>query len=410
MSLLRRWIVLCVIIAMSGAAAAHSRAPHTRPVYAALTVHEWGTFTSIAGNDGEAMQWWPLTGPADLPSFVEHYRDAQFKFSLEGTVRMETPVLYFYAPRDQTVSVNVRFSKGVITDWYPHASRIEPHEALYDASLAQPRSDGSIAWDAVRLVPASELDLPAEGGSSHYYTARQTTSTPLVVRTPGGEQREKFLFYRGVSVFSVPVSATIPDERPSQHSNQSKVRIENHGQEEIPNTILFERRGDQVGYRIGGPLRDMATLNSPGLTGRVDELCRELEGILVDQGLFQNEAQAMVETWRDSWFEEGSRLLYIVPEKFVNSVLPLTITPAPAQITRVFVGRLELVTFATQKAVQQAATAHDEATLAKYGRFLQPILQIMLKTKPGAATRDQLQAELEKVLTSQFYLNRPKGQ
>ena len=27
-----------------------------------LTVHEWGTFTAIAGKDGRAVKWLPLTG------------------------------------------------------------------------------------------------------------------------------------------------------------------------------------------------------------------------------------------------------------------------------------------------------------------------------------------------------------
>ena len=44
-----------------------------------LTVHEWGTFTSIAGRDGLAMKWSTLRGSADLPSFVEHLNGAQFK-------------------------------------------------------------------------------------------------------------------------------------------------------------------------------------------------------------------------------------------------------------------------------------------------------------------------------------------
>src|SRR6266576_1709619 len=45
------------------------------------------------------------------------------------------------------------------------------------------------------------------------------------------------------------------------------------------------------------------------------------------QGLCQDEAHAMVEAWRDSWFEEGSRLLHIVPAAFVDGVLPLSINP-----------------------------------------------------------------------------------
>src|SRR6266498_723155 len=35
-----------------------------------LVVHEWGTFTSIAGKDGIALEWRPLNGPTDLPKFV----------------------------------------------------------------------------------------------------------------------------------------------------------------------------------------------------------------------------------------------------------------------------------------------------------------------------------------------------
>ena len=38
-----------------------------------LTVHEWGTFTSIAGDDGMAIDWEPLDGPSDLPCFVHRF-------------------------------------------------------------------------------------------------------------------------------------------------------------------------------------------------------------------------------------------------------------------------------------------------------------------------------------------------
>jgi hypothetical protein len=86
-----------------------------------LTVHEWGTFTSVAGPDGQAVEWLPLTGSTDLPGFVEHFRDEQFKCGLGGTVRMETPVLYFYTAHERNVSVKVSFTKGIITEWYPRA-------------------------------------------------------------------------------------------------------------------------------------------------------------------------------------------------------------------------------------------------------------------------------------------------
>ena len=48
---------------------------------------------------------------------------------------------------------------------------------------------------------------------------------------------------------------------------------------------------------------------------------------------------------------------------------------APGQIVRVFVGRLEIVTPTTAIAVRTAVANNDEATLDKYSRFLEPILQ-----------------------------------
>jgi sulfatase maturation enzyme AslB (radical SAM superfamily) len=105
----------------------------------------------------------------------------------------------------------------------------------------------------------------------------------------------------------------------------------------------------------------------------------------------------MVETWGTSWFEEGTRLLYIVPTSFVNSVVPLSIGPAPSKTVRVFVGRMEIVTPATERSVDRALATHDTVTLSKYGRFLEPILQEMLKKDRDAAKLRLLQEALNSV-------------
>jgi hypothetical protein len=348
--------------------------------------HEWGTFTSIAGMDGSAVEWSPLTGSTDLPAFVEHFRDPGFKVGLRGTVRMETPVLYFYSSKEETISVSVGFSRGVITEWYPHASRVEPTGNLYGETLHGARASGTIAWDSITLAPNGRPDFPLGDRNNHYFAARMTSSTPLRVKTTAGEQQEKFLFYRGVSTFFVPLSAMLERE--------GRVRIRNQGHQEIPTTILFERRGQKVGYRIGGSLKEETILDAPELISTTDELCRDLVGILVGQGLYHDEARAMVETWRNSWFEQGSRLLYIVPPAFVNEVLPLSINPAPAQTVRVFVGRLELVTPATEKSVETACATHDTAELKAYGRFLEPILAAMVKKETNPVQAQRLQEYL----------------
>jgi hypothetical protein len=310
-----------------------------------LAVHEWGTFTSIAGENGEAISWRPFGGPADLPCFVDRFRT--FKGDMLGTVRMETPVLYFYGSRESTASVKVRFPRGVITEWYPKA--------------AMSNTNNVLEWRSFKVAPNSAPAFPVERGESHYYTARKTDAAPLQV----GTQHEKFLFYRGVGTFPLPLSAkTMPGER---------VLVKNLGTEDVRDLVLFENRGGKLRYRIAESLRNEITFEWSSSPAGTLALQADLERILVARGLYPKEARAMIETWRDSWFEEGTRLFYIVPSGTIDSVLPLDIQPAPVQTARVFVGRMEIITPAIQDEVKNAITTNYRRTLEKYGRFLEPI-------------------------------------
>src|SRR5712691_2193013 len=116
-------LVSLVILAASSAVAIKLRRSAAAKALQkdSLIVHEWGTFTSIAGKDGVALEWRPLNGPVDLPKFVHTIqqgstglRDATPKADLSASVRMETPVIYFYSNNDMDVSVKVDFPKGKI--------------------------------------------------------------------------------------------------------------------------------------------------------------------------------------------------------------------------------------------------------------------------------------------------------
>jgi hypothetical protein len=380
---------LCVLLCVPFVA----QAPRTNPD---LTAHEWGTFTSIAGVDGKAAKWSTLNGSAELPSFVEHIGGINFKAGLRGTVRMETPVLYLYSPEQTEVSVKVAFAKGIITEWYPHASRVTPdgNGFLGTELLTRRRASGTIAWDSVMVSPSVAANFPLgrspDGRDNQYYAARETSAPPLLISTNAGTQQERFLFYRGVSSISVPISATI--------TAAGQVRLANLAEEEIPSVILFERRGDRLGYRLGGALSGEMSLDPPELTATVESLSRDLEDVLTAQGLYPDEARAMIATWRGSWFEEGSRLFYIVPPNYLSANLPLTINPAPGKTIRVFVGRLELVTPATEQAVRQILAAQDIVGLEKYSRFLEPILAKMKAENPAQA--QQINAEIDQIYSS----------
>jgi hypothetical protein len=283
---------------------------------------------------------------------------------------METPVLYFYSPDEQTVAVNVRFPKGLITEWYPRAE-----VPAVTTPIRLLNQTGQIDWRQVTVTPSATPAFKVEDGESHYYAARETDAAPIKV----GDDPEKFLFYRGLASFPVSITARAHDSR--------SIEFGTTGGDEFRSLILFENRNGKLGYRLIDRLSGTSVVRSPELTGTFESLRRDLETLLVGHGLYPREAAAMVETWRDSWFEEGTRLFYIVPPAAVDQILPLRVTPAPERVARVFVGRLEVFTPATLNDVERAIQSTDLKTLIKYGRFVDPIVGV-IQAKGGLGTAD----------------------
>ena len=359
-----------------------------------LVVHEWGTFTSIAGKDGVALEWRPLNGPTDLPKFVHTIQQADDglrhgpKADLRAAVRMETPVLYFYSANEMDVDVKVNFPKGKITEWYPHARSVNT----------------SIDWGRLKVMPGAVFNLPVEDKDSHYYPARETDSAPVQVCATDSKpaQQEKFLFYRGVGTFDLPVSVKL---------ESGKVVLKNLGKDGIAHLILFENRGGKLGYRLIDGFTGETTIERPPLDRNLEALLSDLNQALVGSGLYEKEAAAMIKTWRNSWFEEGLRVFYILPRQATDAVLPLTIDPKPTELVRVLVGRTEVITPEMEKSVRRQVTllgdpstgVREEArrTIRKYGRFSEPILKRILKNEGNELVRERIKELIESTGTQQ---------
>src|SRR4029079_5306361 len=110
---------------------------------------------------------------------------------------------------------------------------------------------------------------------------------------------------------------------------------------------------------------------------------------LTSAGLYEKESLAMVNTWRTSWFgENGTRLLYLVPSKQTDKLLPLKAEPAPDEQVRVLVGRLETITPEDcQQLVRKlvGSGANDKPSeiwvkeeLKSLGRFAEPAIQFAI--------------------------------
>jgi hypothetical protein len=383
-------IATLVGVKLSAISSATSKGARNANAKKGLVVHEWGTFTSIAGKDGLALDWRPLNGPSDLPKFVYNrqqeglgLRHGQSKLELSAQVRMETPVIYFYSDSEMDVDVKVDFPKGKITEWYPQARSIST----------------SIDWGRLKVMGSGvAANLPVDYSASHYYAARETDAALLQVCNSNGKpaQQEKFLFYRGVGNFELPLSVKLEGE---------KVVLKNRGQDAIGKLVVFENRGGKIGYQLMSVGTGEMSVARPALDKSLDSLTQGLKQLLIDVGLYDKEATAMVKTWRDSWFEEGLRVFYILPRQTTDAVLPVTIEPHPTELVRVFVGRAEVITPEQEKTVQRQVSmlsdrspqvrAAARQAIRKYGRFSEPILKRILESEREPAMRERIKELIE---------------
>jgi hypothetical protein len=254
----------------------------------------------------------------------------------------------------------VNFPKGWITEYFPSPNKVTKDYNDQGINTGLAYQSGSADWNSVEVLPGENLALPSSKGASRYYAARNTDAAALRV----GKDNERMIFYRGIGSFLAPVQ---PKFMPN-----GKLQLRTTIPDTIPLAIVFENRGGKIGYRLVRGLGEAVEVDSPEMTGDLAQLRKQLVAELVEFGLYPKEAAAMVETWHDSWFEEGMRVFYVVPRPQTDALLPLKITPDPDSIARVFVGRVEVLSPWTRVTIQDAVEHRDLATLQKFGRFLEP--------------------------------------
>jgi hypothetical protein len=384
-----------------------------------LIVHEWGTFTSVLGADGTMLEWEPQIG-SDLPKFVYDratvkptaaQRAMESKKDVRSFQRMETPVLYFYADREMAVDVQVGFPKGLITEWYPRVRDFGP--LLGDGKSPVAVKDGFVRWGKVKIIPQelARPSLPTEGASNHYYYARETDAAYVRVCPTGDEyekmEHEKFLFYRGVGNFGLPLSVT--------SGEGGRVTVSNPTQTAIGHVFVISIKADGKGkyaffeqVAAGGSRETVLDTRENWLSKEmlVRRISEELEECLVQEGLYRKEAKSMVKTWTDSYFEtEGTRVLYLLPQKMTDELLPLTLAPKPVELVRVLVARVDLMTPEQTKELVRALgsdtlESREKATkqLSKLGRFAEPALKEAIRTSADPEVRSRAKDLLAKLV------------
>jgi hypothetical protein len=347
-------------LGMAGFAAAES-SPNNR-----LSVHEWGTFTVLQDEKGRAVGG-VNTDDEPVPSFV-HTLDGSFiqdanrppEMLAKGlprcdpsiTVRLETPVLYFHAPPgfNAKIDVEVQFRGGWLTQYYPDAAFSAPglEKGLFKYNALTDHTIGSLAWHGLSLGTSAQGPRTTD---PVWLAPRKVEAVDITAQS--GES-ERFIFYRGVGHVQTPVRVSRTDDGRSLRL-QSEAGMSAASAPAVGGAWLVDVRDDgKIAFRpTRGDVRGEAVVDatfSPGEYATGPEALRKsLHAALVADGLFADEADALLNTWDPSYFRRpGLRLFYLVPREWTDSILPLKVSssgkPIDAKIERVMVGRVEIVT------------------------------------------------------------------
>jgi hypothetical protein len=394
-----------------------------------FVVHEWGTDTIVVGSDG-SLQRGLHHEEEDLPPFVYDRLKAGTligsKESPSVTIKMETPVTYFYSPTPVLVNAHVDFPKGVLTQWYPGVTKFFPVVAAAGsvvhssspAALMDPALDpsfhflgefctgkygaiagGSLDWGdfSVQARGAVPEKAPPDAPLAQFGWSYARAVDANLLSMPNGES-ERFLFYRGLGDFDLPVKVEAGDGE--------KIKFTNGYSEPVGHAFLLNVSPDHgafvehaTGIAQSGTLVDSV----PSLQGAlaIDEYVARLSEAMTKAldatGLYHDEAVAMVNTWRRQWFRTpGIRALYLLPQSWTDQSIPLTISPKPDATVRVMLIRVEVITQAQEAADVAALSTFDTDApsaagyFSNLGRFAEPRLRRALQLAGSAAGENYL--------------------
>ena len=366
-----------------------------------LTVHEWGTFTTLHGSDGGTLSGLYFE-EEQLPSFVYHHPGfSPDPKAIAGnprpcknvTVKMETPVLYFYSDTERQVRVHVDFPNGTISQWYPNRSGGEAAPTGDTVAMGEGQT-GSIDWNATVLAPDTKEQMTQQSVSAKWYNPRQTDAN--LVKNADGEV-EKYLFYRGLANFGLPLDVKFIDSLNLKISNTSNF--------DIPFFYIYDHisNTNMEGIWGIGPLKAGEThvFHVPQKYYNVGDHIPQTDSLRValeNAGLKNKEASAMLATWSDGYFlTTGFKIFWIVPRELTDKILPLAITPKPDSLVRVLVAKTEVLhpSFEARLLADYKAGKTDGWSNDRYH------LAYMQRAKQLAATEDvKVTASSDKITIS----------
>ncbi len=314
-------------------------------------VHEWGVFAvhddlELANADMRA-EW------AALPKFVfGQTAGRELPINYAGEAIVLKPVVFFHASEPLAVELRVDFPGGLPTVWWPRtvypsyqfdacpgdAKKKEPHRHLeWHVQLKEPPKGQKIDaqplavekghWiETLRAVKADDVFSKRNdfGGGNRLFEG--DLPNPQL-------ERERFIYYDGLVPIGKRIAVTV------ENGKVLVASLVKHSVHDV--TVVDRRTPDHI--RVARLAKFEADTKPTALEFHEVEAKDWPQAGLVtltkqlkDAGLFEDEARALADVWKQEFFQaEGLTLFYRLPQEEYEKLLPMKLKPRPEKLVRV---------------------------------------------------------------------------
>ena len=343
-----------------------------------MRVAEWGVWI----NEGENLTL-AQSIIDEIPTFVHQVGNDMKSIAAgrQSFMVVTKPIIHFAVDKPLVVDIDVRIKSGRPWFGYPmpddfatagesgqsgdprYGARDVPPEMqlknleglsegypwLMPSHTKQPMNyvtDVGFRWQSLLVLPEKYDWMSLETISDPKFNWWQIIREVETSWVSNRGETERFLYYDGPTEHPSPVKATIEGDKlkiavPDAYHFRFTLGPNSRSSQPVKRTHFFidvaaggiSASTNKSRFSAQQRSTEIPTLDLPH---HGEEVELRLVKLLVEQGLSQKEAQGLVDCWRPQFFEtQGRRLLTIFGKDEYDQLCPISISPAPTQLSRV---------------------------------------------------------------------------
>lgn len=322
------------------AADPNAMAQQPEPESPEFELHEWGVFTAPRNST-----WLKQDMLVEWSSFPEFFHGHWPRKQLAYRGPVTKPVIYLHSKKTFDMRLEIQFADGRPLIWWPPAEL--PNDGGWGGKpIGRNKKADADSFLQFQLRVNDGLERQRKLPSSHWMQhLRKVQSAP--VRSHNGysqlkshyetREQEQFVYYDGV--MKTPAA-------PSVVRIEDGIRLQTNAEHDLLEVFAIERGRGTLRFaasfidciKAGKNQTDFqwSTITPNLAQDSIHDLSQKLVTHLVDAGLNEDEADALLAVWGDGLLNRnGLTVFYRVPQKTYEQWLPLTCIPKAKKTVRV---------------------------------------------------------------------------